>query len=163
MSARPHVTGFDFAHASPGRLKLNTTMPRERVNIEPIMTSNIDLEILDISTMPAAVKHNGKQTFDNAGQPSESTFTPKRYRYLDEHLDALVAMEGKCLLMQTTFWETVFSGYWERFPWFLPFDKDPENDRDLREPQGVDSEEMIAIKAVIVETTQHVRIVDSTR
>ena len=139
-------------------MKLDT-MPRKRVNIQPIMTSNIDLEILDISTMPPTVfNHKGKQTLDDASRPTESTFTPKRFSYLDEHLDALLAMEGKSLLMQTEFWEKVFAGYWERFPWFLPSDKDPENDSDLLEPQGLDSDEISAVKDVIVESTQHVCI-----
>ena len=64
--------------------------------------------------------------------------------------------EHDSLRFTSAFWEDLFAGYWKRFPWFLSFDKDPEDDDDLEPPPGCDSEEAIAGKGDIIRRTQDV-------
>ncbi|KAI1784622.1 hypothetical protein LXA43DRAFT_1101180 [Ganoderma leucocontextum] len=124
------------------------------------MASNLDLEILDTytaapKTSKATTSRRKGKKQPKGGKASHSTvFTLKRYEFLGEYLETFAELHDCSRASQKKFWDGLFAEYWERFPWFLPFNKDPEADEVLAEPDGPDSEQTLAEKGKIIEQTQ---------
>ena len=126
------------------------------------MTSNVDLEILDVSSVlpklskSAFARRRSKRKSKGGKAGHQSVFTTQRLDYLGKHLERFLSLRGATRALQKQFWEDVYAGYWEKFPWFLPVNKDPDGEVDLVEPEGLDDEEALAAKGQVIKRTQDV-------
>ena len=74
---------------------------------------------------------------------------------MNSHFDEYVSLRGKS---RHQFWHTVFNGWWDRYPWRLPDDKEPPADdpEKMKELAYVGGEKDKQAKMMVEKATREV-------
>lgn len=122
----------------------------------------MDIEITD--ALAEAPKYgSSKQTRQRrkskrkskGGKPgNRSTFHGGRAEFLRSHLPVFVDLKGKSRKAQNKFWHAVFAEYWQKWPWEVPLDKEP----DEGDWSSLDTSipEVLELKGEVIKKTQNV-------
>ncbi len=124
--------------------------------------SNIDLQVLEVQSKryrsSNAVRSRRKDRRPRkGGKPGQQpTFTGQRGDYVADNLEGFRSIKGAHRLEQAEFWSRYSAGYWARFNWQLPLNRDPSADDVWKADKELTVEEQ-AEKEKVVKLIEKVR------
>lgn len=130
----------------------------------PSSTPDVEYTQVDVapsiparSSKPARQRHNARRPKKGGKPGNPGIFHGEREEYLHGFLPAFMRLPHRARGTQASdFWNPVFAGYWERFPWYYPRDEEPST--STRTAPETMTPELTAQKGKIIERTQKVCI-----
>lgn len=118
---------------------------------------DLDISAIHYTSSKAARTRRKKNREPKGGKSGNpGIFHGTRRDYLHEHLETFVDLKNSSRGSQKEFWDKLFAGYWSRFPWYVPIDKEPDEGSWV-EPNTTDPKEL-ETKGMVIKTTQKVHI-----
>ncbi|OJT12471.1 hypothetical protein TRAPUB_10979 [Trametes pubescens] len=115
----------------------------------------MDLDSLEThyTSSKATRTRRKKKREPKGGKPGNpGIFHGARRDYLHEHIKTFAELKHKARGSQNTFWEKLYAGYWSRWPWYIPLDKEPD-EGSWAEPDTTNPEQLKA-KGKVIKITQ---------
>ncbi|KAI9056789.1 hypothetical protein FKP32DRAFT_1681955 [Trametes sanguinea] len=118
----------------------------------------MDFEAIDAlapvysTSKPTKQRRKSKRKAKGGKAGNQGTFHGPRHDFLAEYLPAFIKLKGAARAQQKEFWQKLYSAYWQKWPWYVPHDKEPE-DGEWPIPD-LDNEENVRQKGEVIEQTQ---------
>ncbi|KAL7279945.1 hypothetical protein ACG7TL_006356 [Trametes sanguinea] len=118
----------------------------------------INLEVVDAlgpkygSSKQTRHRRQKKRPLKGGKRGNRGLFHGARDTFLAEHLPNFVKLKGAARKAQNEFWRTLFQEYWDKWPWYVPLDKEP-GDAEWPQPDTT-LEAVMAEKGKIIKQTQ---------